>query len=381
MTIGFDAKRAFANNTGLGNYSRYIIKNLSVFFPDCRFRLYAPKEVDQPVMKQIRKSENVSFFFPSGLNARFSSLWRTTGISAGLSRDGVQLFHGLSNELPVGLRKRGIRSVVTIHDLIFLRYPQFYHAIDRAVYTRKFRHACREADRIVAVSECTKREIINFFNTAPDKISVIYQGCDQSFSKETPLEEKQQVCRKYGLPDTFILTVGTIESRKNLLLTVKALSHLDDSIHIVAVGRQTRYAAEVKKYAVQHGLANRLHYLSGITFSDLPAIYQSAAVFVYPSFFEGFGIPVIEALHSGTPVIAATGSCLEEAGGPYSLYVDPDNEEQLADNIQKVLSDKNLQTTMITEGKKYVARFDDQLLARQMMELYDQINENQMKIK
>ena len=368
--IGFDAKRAFANNTGLGNYSRYIISNLSTYFPDCRFRLYAPKKVDHPGMKQISEKENVSFFFPTGINARFSSLWRTAGMPADLSRDGVQLFHGLSNELPVGLRKRGIRSVVTIHDLIFLRYPQFYHAIDRAIYTCKFRHACREADRIVAVSECTKREIVSWFNTSPDKISVIYQGCDKSFSKEVPLEEKQHVCRKYGLPDTFILTVGTIESRKNLLLTVKALLHLDASIHLVAVCRQTNYAVEVKNYAVQHGFANRLHYLSGINFSDLPALYQSAAVFTYPSFFEGFGIPVIEALHSGTPVIAATGSCLEEAGGTHSIYVDPNNEEELASNIKKILFDSTLREKMIAEGKKHVARFDDQLLVRQMMELY-----------
>ena len=370
MLIGFDAKRAFINYTGLGNYSRYIIDNLSAYFNTYQYRLYSPKKKENPRMITICERENISNVFPKGLYARFSSLWRTTGMTADLLRDGVQLYHGLSNELPVGLHKKGIRSVVTIHDLIFLRCPQFYKAPDRVIYTQKFGYACRDADRIVAVSECTKRDIVTFFGVAPDKISVIYQGCDKSFTKKLSQQDKQQICRKYSLPETFILSVGTIEPRKNLMLAVKALSQIEDSVHLVAVGKQTNYAEEVKKYAVAHGLQNRLHILSNIPFSYFPAIYQSAAVFVFPSFFEGFGIPIIEALHSGTPVIAATGSCLEEAGGPNSIYVDPNNDEQLADNIRKILYDSDLQAKMITNGQKYVARFDDKLLAEQMMDLY-----------
>ena len=376
MFIGFDAKRAFANYTGLGNYSRYIISNLSAHFPENSYRLYAPKRKENPRMIAICRQENISSVFPTGIYALFSTLWRTSGITTDLFRDGVQLYHGLSNELPVGLHKKGIRSVVTIHDLIFLRYPQFYKALDRMIYTRKFRYACLNADRIVAVSECTKRDIVSYFGVAPDKISVIYQGCDKSFAKKLSAEEKQQVCRKYQLPDTFILNVGTIESRKNLMLAVKALSHIDDSVHLVAIGKKTKYAEDVKKYAIARGLENRLHIFSDVPFSDFPAIYQSAAVFVFPSFFEGFGIPIIEALHSDVPVIAATGSCLEEAGGPHSIYVDPNSEEQLAYNLRKVLCDSDLHAKMIDEGKKYVARFDDKLLAGQMMDLYQKIFDN-----
>ncbi len=370
MTIGFDAKRAFANRTGLGNYSRYVINNLSKYYYENRYRLYAPKEIENPDLAEIRKRENVSFVFPKGLYARFTSLWRTKGISADLLRDGVQLYHGLSNELPIGLRKKGIHSVVTIHDLIFLRYPQFYNAPDRAIYTRKFRYACREADHIVAVSECTKRDIVTFFGIEPDKISVIYQGCDDSFCKMLSFDEKKRVCDKYNLPETFILNVGTIENRKNLMLIVKALKHLDESVHLVAVGRESSYANEVKSYALAHGLEGRLHILPGVPLADLPALYQSAAIFAYPSFFEGFGIPIIEALHSGVPVVAATGSCLEEAGGPHSAYIDPNNDEQLADVVRKIMSDLRLQAKMIAEGKSYVTRFDDRLTATQMMELY-----------
>ncbi len=374
MIIGFDAKRAFANYTGLGNYSRYIIDRLSMYFPEHEYRLYVPKETNNPDMATLCGRENISPVFPKGLYARFSSLWRTKGIVSDLVRDGAQLYHGLSNELPTGLRKKGIRSVVTIHDLIFLRYPQFYKAPDRAIYTRKFRYACREANCIVAVSECTKRDIVSYFGIDPGKISVIYQGCDASFAKRLSFEEKQQICRKYRLPDTFILNVGTIEERKNLMLAVKALSRIDESVHLVAIGRQTPYAEKVKQYAAAHGLKQRIHILSGVPLADLPALYQSAAVFVYPSLFEGFGIPIIEALHSDTPVVAATGSCLEEAGGAHSIYVNPTNEEQLAEAIRTILSDVQLQDKMITEGKKHIARFDDESLAGQMMDLYKKIS-------
>lgn len=373
MTIGFDAKRAFANYTGLGNYSRYVIHSLSTYFPNHQYRLYAPKDTGSAAMKILREQPNITMAFPQGLYTSFSSIWRTKGIPADLLRDKVQLYHGLSNELPIGLKKKGIRSVVTIHDLIFLRYPQFYQPIDRAIYTRKFRYACREADHIIAVSECTKRDIVSYFDIEPDKISVIYQGCDTSFSKKLSFEEKQQVITRYHLPDTFMLNVGTIEARKNLLLAVKALSQMDDSVHLVAVGRQTKYTEEVKTYIAAHGLEQRVHFLSGIPLSDLPALYQLASVFVYPSIFEGFGIPIIEALHSGTPVIAATGSCLEEAGGPHSTYVAPNNDKQLADAASQVISDVKTQAEMIAAGKNYVTRFDDQLLAQQMMTLYQQV--------
>ncbi len=370
MIIGFDAKRAFSNQTGLGNYSRYVIDNLSAYFPDHQYRLYAPKEKNSPVISALRQRENIACAFPRGGYRYFSSLWRTKGMTADLQRDGVQLYHGLSNELPVGLQKKGIRSVVTIHDLIFLRYPQFYKAPDRAIYTRKFRHACQEADHIVAVSKCTKNDIVSFFGTDPRKISVIYQGCNMLFGNKLSFDEKQQVCKKYQLPETFMLNVGTIEPRKNLFLAVKSLHHLDDSVHLVAVGRETSYALEIKKYVAAHGLEQRVHLLSGVPLSDLPALYQSAAVFVYPSLYEGFGIPIIEALHSETPVVAATGSCLSEAGGPHSIYVDPQNDKEMADAVNRILNDMKLQAEMIAGGKKYVARFDDQLLAGQMMELY-----------
>jgi glycosyltransferase involved in cell wall biosynthesis len=287
-----------------------------------------------------------------------------------LQRDGVQLYHGLSNELPIGLKKAGIRSVVTIHDLIFLRYPDYYKPIDRAIYIRKFRYACAEADHIVTVSETTRRDVISFFGICPEKISVIYQGCSSLFHVAMPETEKQRVRSKYRLPETFIFNVGTIEARKNLLLAVKSLLRIDPSVHLVAVGKETPYVEEIKAFASHHGLEKRVHLLSGVPLEDLPAMYQMAAVFVYPSFYEGFGIPVIEALYSGVPVVAALGSGLLEAGGPHSMYESPHNDIAFADAIRKILINEALHSKMAKAGKEHSIRFDAQLLSQQMMELY-----------
>ena len=214
-----------------------------------------------------------------------------------------------------------------------MRYPQYYQSIDRKIYTYKFRKASENADKIIAISECTKRDIIRYFNIPDDKIEVVYQGCDPVFARPVSKKEKDRVRAAYGLPERFILSVGTIEERKNLLLAVKAVEKLDD-VHLVAIGKSTDYAKKVQDYVEAHGLENRVHIIHNLKFGDLPILYLLASLFVYPSRFEGFGIPIVEALSAGVPVIASTGSCLEEAGGEHSIYVDPDDVEGMANAMK-----------------------------------------------
>lgn len=375
MKIAFDAKRISHNSTGLGNYSRYIVNILSGYYPEHQYQLYFPSEGKSSLRAQIPVKRQIKDFYPKGLYTLFcfKSFWRSFGIVKDLKRNSSDLFHGLSNELPLGLRKSGIKSVVTIHDLIFIRYPQFYPWIDRHIYAYKFKKACQEADRIIAISEMTKRDIISYFHIPEEKINVIYQGCDKSFRQTVSADKKTKVREKYNLPEQYILYVGSIESRKNLLLVVKALGLLKEKVHLVAIGKQTPYTEVVKEHIQGLHLESQVSLLTNIPFDELPAIYQMASLFTYPSFFEGFGIPIIEALHSGVPVIAATGSCLEEAGGPDSIYIDPNNESEMSEAINRVLSDKDLALQMINKGKEYVTRFSDEKIASEIMNLYEQI--------
>ena len=369
--IGFDAKRVFSNSTGLGSYGRTLINTLAAL--PLELRLYAPDHGICFLRRQIKRSDNIRTAYPRHLpfGKLSKALWRTFFLVHRLKQDGIQLYHGLSGELPVGIRKSGIKSVVTIHDLIFLRHPEYYNWFDVNIYTWKFRRTIREADHIIAISECTKRDIIDLGGVDEDRISVIYQGCAPRF---TP-EGSDPAFFHLVVPDRYLLYVGTIERRKNVLLAVKALLHLPEEVSLVIVGRQTAYYEEVFDFIWEHRLEERVRFFHNITDEQLPEFYSRAEAFVYPSRYEGFGIPIIEAINSGLPVVACTGSCLEEAGGPDSLYVDPDDIEGFAEAIKQVLQGAEGREERIRRSQQYVRRFEGADVARQVYDLYNKLLE------
>lgn len=374
MRIAFDAKRAFYNNTGLGNYSRLIIDVMSEYYPDNEYLLFTPRIKLNKELSPILSRTNVEIVTPHGrFDKALSSLWRVWGISKKLRSNNIDLYHGLSNELPLNIVSSGISSIVTVHDLIFLRYPEYYKPVDRKIYDYKFRSACENSSRIIAISECTKNDIINFYNIPSEKIDVIYQGCDESFNIKYDDDFLWKIKNEYHLPDKFLLNVGTIERRKNVLLAIKSLIGLPDDTHLVIVGRETSYVEELRQFIRQNKLDKRVHFYTAVPFSVLPAFYQLADIFIYPSRFEGFGIPVLEALGSGTPVIAATGSCLEEAGGEHSVYVDPDDSDAVINNVLELFEDEGKRNFMIIEGYKYKDNFMRSRIAENIYRTYNKI--------
>ena len=375
MIIAFDAKRAAQNRTGLGNYSRFVLDILSQHTPVNKFLLYAPNPKKASCLGAYKDNEKFEIRYPKSVFGKmFRSLWRTFGITSCVQKSGAQIFHGLSNELPLNIRKaKSVKSIVTVHDLIFLHCPQYYSAIDRFLYNYKYRRSCLNADHIIAVSEYTKREIMQLYGIPSEKITVVYQGCDKVFAQREPESKLREVRKTYSLPHQYILYVGSIEERKNLMLLAKALKLMPDHIRVVAVGKRTSYAAEVEKYLRSEGLEERMQMIHGVPFDHLPAIYQMATVFCYPSRIEGFGIPLLEALNSGVPVVACTGSCLEEAGGPDSVYVAPDDDRALAKNLIRIWDDRSLQQQMVEAGYRYAHNFADEKLAANLMQVYEKV--------
>ena len=375
LTIAFDGKRAANNRTGLGNYSRHIIGLLAKFFPSNRYVIFLTKpNKNEQLRKILEQNPKIETVLPkSGIWKKMSSLWRVFGIRKEIAEYEPLIYHGLSNELPLTIKKTNAKSVVTIHDLIFLKYPKYYNFFDRKIYAYKFRKACENADKIIAVSECTKRDIVEIFKISPDKIKVIYQGCDKVFKTEISSETLLNVKQKYNLSDRFLLNVGSIEERKNALLIVKALPHLKEKLPLVIVGKRTKYTLEIEREAEKLGVNNLLHIFDKVPFEDLAPIYHLAEVFIYPSRYEGFGIPIIEAINCGVPVVAATGSCLEEAGGHDCQYVNPDDEKALSAAIEKFLYNKEFCKKSVEQSKKYVQRFSEDNQAKQLMECYQLI--------
>lgn len=369
--IGFDAKRIVRNGTGLGSYGRTLVNDLAQR-QDLALRLYAPDKGRDDLRSQIVERPNVSFCYPHFSSSIHlpSSWWRMKGVVTDLQRDGVQLYHGLSGELPIGIRKSGIRSVVTIHDLIFLRHPEFYNWVDTKIYAWKFRQTLREADHVIAISECTKRDILYYGDIDEQKISIVYQSFAPRFSVEVSEEQRTQVRSAYQLPQRYILNVGSIEARKNILQAVQALPLLPDDVALVMVGRHTPYTDQVLQYVREHHLEERVRVLHGVPDEHLPMLYALAESFVYPSVYEGFGIPIIEAISCGLPVVACSGSCLEEAGGPDSLYVQPGDVEAMAAAIRLTLVGAEGRELRIENSKKYIRRFSGCNVASQVAEIY-----------
>ena len=367
MKIGYDAKRIVRHGTGLGSYGRTLINSLSALSTGDELLLYAPDSGRDALREQVQQRDGVRFVYSGRHNGLAKSLWRSHGIVENLRQDGVQLYHGLSGELPVGLRKAGIPAIVTIHDLIFMRHPEYFHALDAWIYKRKFYQTLREADRIIAISERTKQDIIDLGGYPADRIDLVYQSCDTRYRLQRAADELQRVHAEYDLPPRYILSVGTIEVRKNVLLAVKALEKLPADLSLILVGRQTKYAEHVKRYIRSHQMDHRVRFLQGIPNADLPAIYQLAEAFVYPSRYEGFGIPIIEAIQSGLPVVAATGSCLEEAGGPDCFYVDPDDVDGLRDAVLKAIAQRD---RIVPRAQDYIRRFENGDVARQVLACY-----------
>jgi glycosyltransferase involved in cell wall biosynthesis len=371
MKIGFDAKRAFNNFTGLGNYSRTLVETLARHYPDNEYHLFTPKMSDDVRLDVIKKQSSISIHTPPPYLRVFHPLWRSYFIKNEVKKAEIDVFHGLSHELPLKLPK-SVKTVVTIHDLIHERYPEYYPYFDRKIYTLKFRKACDKADIVVAISEQTKRDIIDFYKVDAGKIQVIYQSCHPQFYLIPPQYFDENIEKKYNLPKKYILYVGTINERKNLLSLMKAMQMLEnqEDIHLVAVGNGGTYFEKVKKYALQNHLSKRVHFLTKTDFKDFPFIYKNAKAFVLPSFFEGFGIPIIEAMWSGCPVIVSEGSCFVESAGEGALFINPNSPESIAVAIDKILKDKDLREAQILRGGGFVEKFHEKVIGEQWMNLY-----------
>lgn len=376
MRIGFDAKRAFLNNTGLGQYSRNLLSALFACYPQHRYHLMTTKRSDT---FQPPDTGNISIHTPKGVYKTFPALWRSNGVRHDLKQLGVQLYHGLSHELPVGVHRSGIKTVVTMHDLIFERHPEQYKPIDVAIYRKKFKYASTHADAVIAISEQTKQDLISYYNIPEHKIHVCNQSCNLAFQEVVNTAERERVRTKYNLPQRYLLSVGSVIERKNLLTVCKALHSLKGKLDIplVVIGKGGDYMKKVQQYIREQGMEQQVLFLSerngGVDSQDMPAIYQQAHVMLYPSVFEGFGIPILEALWSKLPVITSNLSCMPETGGDAARYVDPLSAEDMANAIYEVATNATLREDMVQKGVHHARKFAPDTCASSVMDVYESL--------
>lgn len=361
LRIAFDTKRAYHNSRGLGNYSRDTIRLLTHYAPENEYFYFGqPTDRFRPDCGTV--------VAPQGLWNAFPALWRSRGCLSEITDRHIDIYHGLSGELPFGIHHTGTKTLVTMHDTIFVRYPELYSPTYRRLFSRKVQYACDHATRIIAISEQTKKDLVQFFHADEAKISVVYQGCSHLFRQPVSEEEMKAARAKYGLPERYIIDVGAIEPRKNMqrLLYAMAEAHID--LPLVAVGGKSKYAEQMRALATRLGV--RLIMLHGVQFADFPALYKGAECLVYPSVYEGFGIPILEAMCIGTPVLTSTGSCFEETGGEAALYADPNDPIAIGLQLQRLLTNEALRTDLKQRGLKQAAKFSDDAVAHNLLEVY-----------
>ncbi len=367
--IGFDAKRYFLNHRGLGNYSRNLVEQLARHYPQHRYYLYSPSTGDQyvePVGTAVLSPP------PRLRNNRLTkAIWRSIGIPRRRSFSKLDLYHGLSHELPLLTKVNGPKLVVTIHDLIFLRAPKYYPLLDRQIYLQKIKHACKKADLIIAISEQTSFDLQKLLGVPTSKIVVRYQSIDEQYFLEPEPDELERVMQGYQIQPGFLLYVGAIEKRKNVQKLVKLMKDLPKQ-RLLIVGRGSEdYVKKIKRSM----RSDNIRFLHTVPTADLPSLYRAARMLVYPSSFEGFGLPVAEAAACGTPVITTAGGCFPEAGGQRSIYVDP-KRKQLLQAIRGLIDNPARAEEMRHEGMQHANKFRGDTTSRILLETYQKLIED-----
>ena len=386
LTIAFESKRLFDSLTGFGTYGRTMISDLANYFPENRYILVAHEPYSvlskqptfcSPEVRRIVNLDAVDIMFPPD---RGKYYWKVVGAKRKFRREKVNLYHGLTQQIPRSIRGANIPKILSVHDLIYKNYPNLCIneqgiADNLDYHDNQLRKACTASDRIIAVSESTKQDLVDCFSIRPEKINVIYPACDSRYNERISEDQKSQIKSKYGLPEKYLLYVGSMTERKNLLSIVKAMRILppDDRLSLVIIGQRTLYTDTVLTYAEDHDLIQSLVFPDNVTTKDLPAVYQGAEIFIYTSLYEGFGMPILEALASGLPVITSNVSSMPEAAGPNSRLVNPDCSEEIATGISDILSNELLRKEMIHNGYLYSAAFNNEIVTKQIVNLYQDL--------
>ena len=374
MRITFDVSPAVHRHAGLGRYARELLTAMA-----------AQDEVNEyAAFSHAPTADCPPDLLPDRVPLRTVPLsakpWRMSVLLAslmGISMDPWlpqgDIFHATEHLLPP-LKKA--RTVFTLHDLIFQFFPEYHLPLNRAFLIHAMPRFLRRADAIIAVSECTKRDAIHFYKLPADKITVIYEGVNPSLHPVNEEGVLAQARVRWTQGSPFILFVGTIEPRKNLIALVDAVRALRTRGYphrLVIAGRKGWLYQGVFDHVRQTGLESQVDFLDFVAEEDLAALYGACAAFVFPSLYEGFGLPPLEAMACGAPVICSNTSSLPEVVGDAALLVNPRDVDEMAGAIERVLSDAALGEQLRARGIAQAARFSWEGAARKTLSVYESL--------
>ncbi|MCI0713297.1 MAG: glycosyltransferase family 4 protein, partial [Chloroflexi bacterium] len=368
MSVVLDISAGVNVQSGLGRYSRSLTEALIplLFEPPTLFYNHIEGRSEPFLNNLPTRTINL------GYKPWRMVVWMGQLAHVGFNRliPGATLYHGHEHLL---MPLRGIPTVLTVHDLIFKLFPEHHKKLNYVFLNQAMPLFCKRADAIITISESSKRDLVEHYNASPDKIHVIYEAPDPIFRPPTA-EQIDAVRQRYQLPEQFLLVVGTIEPRKNYSRLVEALMRLREShsdLKLVVVGSKGWLYDEFFGKIAALNATGHVIFPGFIPDEDLPVVYGMATVVVMASVYEGFGLPILEAMACGTPVVCSSTSSLPELGGDVARYFDPYNVDEMVAAIDALLSDSDLRKKLASEGLLHAAEFTWERTARETIDVYN----------
>jgi glycosyltransferase involved in cell wall biosynthesis len=364
--IGIDARLTYYTQGGIAQYTQHLVRAFAQIESHHRFLILHSRK-DARNMASGEAQQRVACWTPA--HHRLERL----ALACELLPLGLDVLHSPDFIPPLN---GCYRSVITIHDLAFLRYPRFLTADARRYYNNQIASAVKRAERIIAVSRATRDDVLDLLGVPPDRVTVIYEAAGEQF-RPLPTEDVVRITGRYSLPPGYILFVSTIEPRKNVDGLLRAYAQLGDALPdappLVLAGKRGWLYEDTLALVETLGLRRRVIWLETFDYADLPAIYGGAAAFCLPSFYEGFGLPPLEAMACGTPVVVSQRASLPEIVGNAALLIEPDDPGSIAAALSRVLTDTGLATHLRSEGLRRAAQFSWHQAAEQTLAAYEHV--------
>jgi len=375
LKIGIDYTAALKQSGGIGRYARGLITTLAGLDSHHNYTLLASSDAPREGLDFFQAYQNFSHkTYP------LPERWMTIGwhrlylpVPVEWFAGDIDLFHSPNFILPP---VRRAKTLLTVHDLSFIRHPQGAVESLRKWLNQVVPHSLARADHILADSHSTKDDLIEIYNISPDDITVVGAGVEERFQPITDPIQLEVVRQKYKLPEKFVLGLGTLEPRKNFTGLIAAFSRspVRETHHLVIAGGKGWLYDDIFTAAESSPVAGRIHFTGFVADDDLPTLYSLADVFAYPSHYEGFGIPVIEAMACGTPVICANNSCLPEVAGESALQITATDTSALSWGLSGLVVDFLLRETVIAKGFIQAKKFDWPSAAQRLLDVYNRFS-------
>jgi len=374
MRIGFDIRPFLKEETGVGNYFKNLLFNLAQIDHTNQYFLFSSSFKDRFHLRKVPPFDKKRFLDLHLPVRLVNFLWYK------LNWPSLDLFFKTKLDLthsptPLLLPTRG-KKIVTVYDLFFMDFPHMTDRESRKYFVRKIENSLLRADGIITISQFTKNQLVERFSVEKEKVKVIYLGLDHKYYSEIPPEDIEEIRKKFSLPQSFILFVGAIEPRKNLMSLIEALKIIHrryEKINLVLVGRKGQAYRDLEKKIALSELESWVRMVGYLPDEKVRIFYRLASIFAFSSLHEGFGLPLLEAMASGLPVVASRSSAIPEIAKDGALYFHPEDPEDIADKIILALSDKNVYQNIKAKGKGRAKDFDWRITANETLQFYESL--------